>query len=77
MTLNDPNYGLMDFSVGALDAPSLDSATNYDHAYMQLSDDKSTITIANVLCTLVSVQGEFAGYYDAYSGGIVLTKVAE
>lgn len=77
VTLNDPNYGLMDFSVGALDAPSLADATAYDHVYLQLSDDKSTITIANVLCTLVTVNGQFGGYYDAYRGGIVLTKVAE
>ena len=77
VVLNDPNYGLMDFSVGALDAASLADATGYDHVYMQLSDDKSTITIANVLCTLVTVNGQFGGYYDAYRGGIVLTKVAE
>ena len=77
LTLNHPSYGLMDFSVGALDAPSLADATTYDHAYLQLSEDKSTITIANVLCTLVTVNGEFGGFYDAYRGGIVLTKVAE
>jgi hypothetical protein len=77
VTLNDPNYGLMDFSVGALDAPSLADATTYDHVYLQLNDDKSTITIANVLCTLVTVNGQFGGYYDAYRGGIVLTKVSE
>lgn len=77
VVLNDPNYGLMDFSVGALDAPTLAQAQNYDHVYLELSADKSTITIANCLCTLVTVNGQFGGYYDAYRGGIVLTKVAK
>jgi hypothetical protein len=77
VTLNDPNYGLMDFSVGALDAASLEAAQNYDHAYFQLSEDKSTITIAKVLCTLLTLNGEPQGIYDAYRGGMVFTKVAE
>lgn len=77
VTLNDPNYGLMDFSVGALDAATMADAENYDHAYFQLSEDKSTITIANALCTLVTVNGEPQGIYDAYRGGMVFTKVAE
>jgi phosphoglycolate phosphatase-like HAD superfamily hydrolase len=53
----------------------LADATNYDHVYLQLSDDKSTITIANVLCTLATVNGQFNGYYDAYRGGMTFTKV--
>ena len=77
LTLDHPSYGLMDFSVGALDAPSLENATNYDNVYLQLNEDKSTITIDNALCTLVTVNGQFGGYYDIYRGGIVLTKVAE
>ena len=75
ISVNNPEYGLMEFSVGALNTATLEDNSNYNHLYLYLNEDKSTITFPTAICTLVSIGGEFAGHYDIYGGGVTFTKV--
>ena len=71
-------YGGYVFAAGALNTPTLDEETSeYDHIYILLNDDKTTLTFPNALCTLAFQNGQFVGNWDMYAGGAVFTKVAE
>jgi hypothetical protein len=71
--MEHPEYGLMDFYTGALNA----EGTQYVDLYLVLNEDKSAITFPTAVCTLLLVDGEFGGHYDIYSAVGAFTKVAE
>jgi hypothetical protein len=70
-------YNGYDFYVGGLTTPDAADDSEFDHVYILLNEDKTTLTFPNALCTLAFQNGQYLGNWDMYAGGVVLTKVAE
>lgn len=66
-----------DLYAGGLNTVTLEETSEFDHIYLWLNEDKTTITITNAICTMAFQGGNFVGIWDAYAGGAVFTKVTE